>query len=105
MIKGVIWSCDANGDGVERLKYIRDRYMWSGINPTKEVYSRQGSWITFENGDRWRVASASEHYRGIRANIAWVDARINEDFFRVVVLPTLISLCGPRHYEFFYAKE
>lgn len=105
MIQGVIWSYDVEGDGIQRLKYIRDRYMWSGINPIKEVYSCHRSYVQFENGDRWRLASTSEYWRGIRANIAWVDTRINEDFFRTVILPTLVSFCGPRYYEFFYAKE
>ena len=53
MMKGVIWTCDRAGDGIERLKYIRDRYIWSGINPTREVYSRPCSWVEFENCDIW----------------------------------------------------
>lgn len=104
-MKGIIWSYDRMNDGIEKLKYIRDRYIWSGINPIREVYSRQCPWIEFENGDMWRVASASESSRGMKANIAWVDSRIDEEFFRVVVLPTLCGWNGPRYYEFFNAKE
>lgn len=104
-MKGVIWSCDRGGDGIEQLKYVRDRYMWSGINPVREVYSRDNSWIELENGDIWRVASACESSRGIRANIAWIDARCSEEFFHVVVLPTLCSFNGPRYYEFFMPRS
>ena len=104
-MKGIIWSCDSKGDGIAQLKYIRNRYMWSGINPIREVYNSSGSWIQFENGDRWSVASTLERYRGVRANIAWVDSRISEDFFRTVILPTLISFNGPRYYEFFMPRS
>lgn len=104
-MRGIIWSCDKAEDGIEQLKYVRDRYMWSGINSTREVYSRDNSWIEFENGDKWSVAGTSEYYRGVRANIAWVDSRISEDFFRTVILPTLVSFSGPRYYEFFMPRS
>ena len=104
-MRGVIWSYDRMNDGIEKLQYIRDRYIWSGVNVVREVYNRSNSWIEFDNGDKWRVASASESNRGIKANIAWVDSRIDEEFFRVVVLPTLCIWNGPRYYEYFYAKE
>ena len=103
-MKGVIWTCDQTRDGIGRLKYIRDRYIWSGINPTREVYSRSNSWIEFENGDVWRVASASESGRGIRSNYAWIDSRADEECVRTVILRTL-ACPGPRHYEFYNAKE
>lgn len=104
-MKGVIWSCDRGGDGIEQLKYIRDRYMWSGINPIREVYSRDNSWIELENGDTWRVASACESSRGIRANIAWIDARCSEEFVDCVIRRTLCCCNGPRYYEFFMPRS
>lgn len=104
-MKGIIWSYDRAGDGIEKLKYVRDRYMWSGVAPTREMYSRSNSWVEFENGDKWSVASTSEYHIGVRANIAWVDSRISEDFFRTVILPTLISFNGPRYYEFFMPRS
>ena len=104
-MRGVIWSYDRMNDGIEKLQYIRDRYIWSGINVVREVYSKSSSWVEFDNGDKWSVASASESSRGIKTNIAWVDSRIDEEFFREVVLPTLYSFNGPRYYEFFHAKE
>lgn len=104
-MKGVIWSCDRMNDGIEKLQYIRDRYIWSGVNVIKEVYNRSSSWIEFDNGDKWSVASASESSRGMKANIAWVDARVDDEFFHRVILPTLTSCNGPHYYEFFYAKE
>ena len=105
-MRGVIWSYDRGGDGIEQLKYIRDRYMWSGINPTREVYSRDNSWIELENGDIWRVASACESGRGIRANIALIDARCSEEFVDCVIKRTL-TCCynGPRYYEFFMPRS
>ena len=104
-MRGVIWSYDRMNDGIQKLQYIRDRYIWSGVNVVREVYNRSNSWVEFDNGDKWSVASASESNRGMKANIAWVDSRIDEEFFRVVVLPTLCVWNGPRYYEFFNAKE
>lgn len=106
MIKGVIWSYDRAGDGIRQLEYIRDRYGWNGINPTRIKCSRNESLIEFENGDSWRVAPATENSRGIRSNYALIDARIPEEFCRVVILPTLsYRLSGFRYYEFFYPEE
>ena len=104
-MRGVIWSYDRMNDGIEKLQYIRDRYIWSGVNVVREVYSRSNSWIEFDNGDKWSVASASESSRGMRANIAWVDSRIDEEFVRGGVLPPVWGWNGPRDYEFYNAKE
>lgn len=105
MMKGVIWTCDRFGDGIEKLQYIRDRYIWSGINIVREVYSRNNSWVEFDNGDMWRVASASDNSRGIRCNIAWIDSRISREVLQTVVLRTLVSYNNPCYYEFYNAKE
>lgn len=105
MIKGAIWSYDRAGDGIEKLQYIRDRYIFSGVNPVREVYSRSNSFIEFENGDCWRVASASESSRGIRCNFAWIDSRCSEEFVKCVIMRTLCCPFGPRHYEFFMPRS
>lgn len=105
MIKGVIWSCDRAGDGLERLKYIIDRYEWSGVPALGISFNRNGAWAEFANGDHWRVTGASESSRGIRCNYAWIDSRASEEFVHTVIMRTLICPFGPRHYEFFYAKE
>ena len=57
-MRGVIWSCDRMNDGIEKLQYVRDRYIWSGVNVVREVYNRSSSWVEFDNGDKWSVASA-----------------------------------------------
>lgn len=103
-MKGVIWSCDRK-DGIAQLKYICNRYMWSGINPVREVYNSSSSWIEFENGDIWRVVGACESSRGIRANIALIDARCSEEFVHCVILRTLCCYNGPRYYEFFMPRS
>ena len=106
MIRGHIWSCDRAGDGIERLKYIRDRYYFAGVNSVREVYGKNDSWIDFENGDRWRVVSAAESMRGARSHIAWIDSRVDENFLRCVIKPTLCCYpFGTAHYEFYNAKE
>lgn len=101
MIKGCIWSCDIENDGIEKLKYVRDRYYFSGINVTREVYRKNNSWIELENGDQWRVASACESSRGIRSNVAWIDSKCSKEFFNCVIRHTLISYNSPCYYEFY----
>ena len=62
MIRGHIWSCDRAGDGIERLKYIRDRYYFAGVNSVREVYGKNDSWIDFENGDRFIKKFIPQHW-------------------------------------------
>ena len=104
-MKGVIWSCDSKGDGLEQLKFIQDRYEMAGVPTLGAHYKTHGAWVEFANGDSWRVASACESSRGIRANIALIDARVSEEFVHTVILRTLICPFGPRYYEYYYAKE
>ena len=104
-MRGVIWTCDRFGDGIEKLQYIRDRYIWSGVNVVREVYSRSSAWVEFDNGDTWRVASASDCGRGIRSNYAWIDSRCSEEFVNCVIKRTLTCDDGPRHYEFFRPRS
>ena len=103
-MKGIIWSCDRTGDGVEKLEYIIDRYEWTGIPVTRYVIKRDGSWAEFANGDSWRVVGMSESARGIKSNIAWIDSRINKEFFQTRIRNTLISYNGPCYYEFFMPR-
>lgn len=104
-MKGVIWSCDRGGDGIDKLKYIVDRYEWSGVPLLGACYTRNSAQAEFANGDFWRVCGMSESARGIKANIAWIDSRVDEDFLRDVIMYTLVSYNGPRYYEFYNAKE
>lgn len=99
-MKGVIWSCNRD-IGVEKLKYIRDRYEWAGVPALGGHFSRQGAWLEFANGDVWRCASASEASRGVRSNIAWIDAGVDKEFLHTVILRTLICP-GGSYYEFFH---
>lgn len=99
-MKGTIWHCNRDV-GIEKLKYIRDKYEWAGIPALGGSFARQGAWLEFANGDVWRCVSANESSRGIRSNIAWVDAGVDEDFLRTIILRTL-TLSGERRYEFFY---
>lgn len=104
-MKGVIWTCDRGRDGIKQLQYIRDRYLWAGISIIREVYTRDNAWVEFSNGDYWRVASACESSRGIRSNIALIDARASDEFVRTVIMRTLCCGNGPRHYEFFMPRS
>jgi hypothetical protein len=104
-MRGVIWTCDRGNDGIEQLKYIRDRYLWAGVSVVREVYTRDKALVEFSNGDYWRVVGNCESNRAIRSNIALIDARISNEFVRTVILPTLVSFNGPQYYEFFMPRS
>jgi hypothetical protein len=40
--------------------------------------------VTFDNGDNWRAVPASENRRGCKANVAYVDHRIDEEFIPMI---------------------
>lgn len=103
-MRGVIWSCDCAEDGNKRLKYLRNMYVEAGIEIEQEVYSKHGgSFVTFKNGDIWRVKPTHESSRACRSNWGWIDSRVDNLFLRKVILPA-ISL-SPSYYEFYDVEE
>lgn len=62
---------------VERYKLYR--YQIVQERRTKHEYS-----VTFDNGDNWRAVPASENRRGCKANVAYVDHRIDEEFIPMI---------------------
>lgn len=99
-MRGIIWACDIER-GNEKLLEIKQKYQFMQINPTKEIISKSnGSFIAFDNGDCWRVISATESSRGQRANVSYIDRDTPEEIINNVIRPCTISIpyCGYNYY-------
>ena len=90
-MKGIIFCGSSRERGNEKLKEIINKYKLTGIETTKSVYSKLGSWAEFENGDAWRVVSANDNARGHKCNVAYVERCIDYDIYRTLIMHCLID--------------
>lgn len=92
-MKGVIW-CTNLSDGNKMLEKIIDNYEFYGIDMEINGYKHSklnGSSVTFNNGDNWRVCKANEYSRGVRCNIAYIQKNIPYNIYRTIILPTIFD--------------
>lgn len=85
-MKGVVWGYTFQ-EGVNKLLEIEEGYHRIGINTVKSKKSSITYEITLENGDFWRVARYAKSSRGIKANVSYIDGRIDADFVIQVIYP------------------
>ena len=90
-MKCVIWSIDIK-EGNLKLEEIIKNYEKCGITVcNKKNHSIVGSLVEFSNGDHWRVCSASDHFRGVRCNVAYIQRSIPYDIYRTVINPCMFD--------------
>lgn len=90
-MKGLVWGSTIIS-AKEKLAEIEKRYELlkiSVVNKKENIHSIQ---IIFENGDIWKTVSAHESARGHRANISYVDRKIDSEFIDVVIKPCTTAL-------------
>ena len=91
-MKGAIWGYDYETAEAKLLE-IEQNYIRMNIKPQKRVISRSsGSWILFENGDKWKIVRASDSARGHSLNVSYIDTRIPHEFIECVIKPCTKSL-------------
>lgn len=83
-MKGLVWGYTFS-DGISKMEEIEQNYRHIGINTIRKNISKTNYWIEFDNGDLWRVVRSNESARGYKANISYVDARIDPDFVCTVI--------------------
>ena len=83
-MRGLVWSYTFN-DGVDKLKEIETDYHCMKIRTIRERKTKNEYQIKFDNGDIWQVVGAKENAKGFRANISYVDTRINPDFVNTII--------------------
>ena len=73
------------------LKQVILDYARADIEPSysRSHFSSNYAWVTFENGDEWRVAGARDSSRGMACNIAYVERSVDYDTYRTIILPTV----------------
>lgn len=86
-MRGIIWAYLSEGAN-EQLFEIEEQYARMGVKSIQRVINRAaGSWISFENGDVWRVVRASDSGRGHSANISYIDRRISQEVINTIIKP------------------
>ena len=86
-MRGIIWAYESDGAN-EKLLEIENQYARMGVKPIQRVINRAvGSWISFDNGDVWRVVRASDSGRGHSANISYIDRRISQEIINTIIKP------------------
>ena len=89
---GVIW-CNRIAQGNNMLIKIVSEYGRMGILPIKYINgTKTAHSVRFENGDYWRVCSATSSSRGTACNVSYVARDISYDVFRSIILPCTKSM-------------
>ena len=88
-MKGIIWYRDNAQVGINMLKQVILDYARADIEPSysRSHFSSNYAWVTFENGDEWRIAGARDSSRGLACNIAYVE-RSEHDYGLQDSIPT-----------------
>lgn len=85
-MRGTVWGLHF-GDAADMLHEIEYNYKYYGIEVENRRETKNDYSIKFKNGDYWRAARASESMRGLRANISYVDIRIDPRFVEEIIRP------------------
>lgn len=89
-MRGIVWAYRMD-DGVQYLfEQVVEDYKKIGINATKTQKSLTNSWVQFENGDYWKVVGAGTHARGHRANVSYIDYRIDPECIDTIIKPATV---------------
>ena len=90
-IRGGIW-CINFIDGICQLEQIESNYLLMGIDSVQKVIGKSNAYITFKNGDSWRVISVNNNSgRGQRFNISYIQYGINEDTINNFIKPATLA--------------
>ena len=68
-----------------KLNDIVSQYEFMHIDIIRKRETRYEYWIAFENGDSWRAVAATESARMNRANISYVDRKIDPMFVYEII--------------------
>lgn len=83
-MKGLVWGYTFE-DGCKKMDEIKENYLRYRYNVVKEHKGQTRYEIEFDNGDHWKVVRASENSRGCKANLSYVDMRIDYDFVDTII--------------------
>ena len=87
-MKGIIWY-EHRSAGIARFEQLLHEYDMAHIACTKCRNTSFEVSATFENGDTWRLAPASDHSRGQACNIGLIERSVPEDIVHEVIFPCI----------------
>lgn len=89
-MSGVIWYNGSKQSAVDKAESVIQDYKDLGIEVKSKKDPLYGdTMILFANGDFWRTARAIDASRGIKSNIAYVQADIEDEIFNTIIRPTI----------------
>ena len=84
-MRGIVWAYNTE-DAITQLLEIEEDYKHLGIEPVNKVIGKQhDSYISFANGDMWRVVRACDSGRGYAANVSYIDIRISQEVIDTII--------------------
>ena len=86
-MKGVIWgqTFESAKEQLDKIIYNYEKNGCGKVRITKDQ-------VLFCNGDVWAIKNASNSTPGLRANIAYIDNRIDTQIIDEVIKPSLTLL-------------
>lgn len=98
-MKGLVWGYTFQ-DGCKKMDDIKSSYLLYGYKIVKEVKTKQSYYIIFDNGDYWKVIRLTDSARGNKANLSYVDSRIeNQEMLNMI---RACTVAGPWNAVQFY---
>lgn len=82
-MRGIVW-CSNFQEGVAKMDEIRSHYDCLPLIVTKGNNRYE---IHYENGDYWKVCTASGHARGNKCNVSYVSRKISANIFDTIIRP------------------
>lgn len=91
-MKGLVWGYTFK-DGCEKMDEIKENYLRYNYNIISEHRNKTRYELTFDNGDYWKVMRACESSRGCKANLSYIDRRIQD--MDIVEMIHYCTVAGP----------
>ena len=83
---GIIWYKNREV-GFDRFDKLIEEYSRLGVTPTKVKKSYFFAFVHFDNGDYWRVFSASDNNRGAACNVSLIEYDVDKELVDCIIKP------------------
>lgn len=86
-MRGIVWG-NTEQTAIIELEKIVEAYKKAGYSVAKITKLD----CLFNNGDAWKACRCSEHERGRKCNISYIDVNIPKEKVDVIITPATIGL-------------
>lgn len=91
-MKGLVWGLTFE-DGCKKMDEIKENYLRYHYSIVSEHKNKTRYELTFDNGDNWRVMRTYESSRGCKANLSYIDRRIQD--MDIIEMIHYCTVAGP----------